>query len=71
MHTRLPLMMATLVLAVAAGGCSSMSKGTMAGAGVGGVTGAVLTGGSVGGAAVGAAVGGVVGNELEKKDRGR
>ena len=52
-----------------AAGCSSMSKDTAIGAGIGGVTGAVITNGSPTGAAVGAVLGGVIGNEVEKKDR--
>jgi osmotically inducible lipoprotein OsmB len=55
--------------AVLATGCSSMSRDTAIGAGIGGVAGAVVTGGSATGAAVGAVVGGVIGNEVEKKKR--
>jgi osmotically inducible lipoprotein OsmB len=54
---------------VLAAGCSSMSKDTAVGAGIGGVTGAVITNGSPTGAAVGAVLGGVIGNEVEKNKR--
>ncbi|MBK6472350.1 MAG: glycine zipper 2TM domain-containing protein [Betaproteobacteria bacterium] len=58
---------AGLLAILLATGCSSMSKDTAIGAGIGGVTGAVLTDGSPAGAAVGAVVGGVIGNEVDKK----
>ncbi len=51
------------------GGCAGMTqqeKGTVIGAGVGGVAGNVLGGGSVLGTAAGAAVGGVIGHEVTK-----
>jgi len=50
-------------------GCSNMSqrdKNTVAGAGIGGVSGAILTGGSGTGTAGGAAVGGIIGNQIGK-----
>lgn len=58
-----------LLTIVFVAGCSSMSKDTAIGAGIGGVTGAVLTSGSPTGAAVGAVVGGVIGNEVEKNKK--
>jgi osmotically inducible lipoprotein OsmB len=60
---------ASLAIAFATTGCSTMNKGTVAGAGIGGVTGALVTNGSPTGAAVGAVVGGVVGNEVDKRNR--
>lgn len=61
------LLATTLLAAVVATGCSSMSKGTVTGAGIGGVAGAVVTNGSPAGAAVGAVVGGAIGNEVDKR----
>ena len=60
--------MAAAVL-IGLGGCAGMSqqdKGTVIGAGVGGVAGNVIGGGSVLGTAAGAAVGGVIGHEVSK-----
>jgi osmotically inducible lipoprotein OsmB len=61
---------AALLLAVAATGCSNMSqrdKNTAVGAGVGAAAGAILTGGGTLGTLGGAAVGGVIGNQVDKK----
>lgn len=71
-HTtaRFGLLSASLLLAVAATGCSNMSqrdKNTAIGAGVGGLAGSVLTGGGTLGTIGGAAVGGVIGNSVETK----
>ncbi|MCR5864414.1 MAG: glycine zipper 2TM domain-containing protein [Aquincola tertiaricarbonis] len=58
------ILVAGLVTAALATGCSSMSdcqKGTAVGAGVGGVAGSVLSGGSTAGTVGGAVVGGVLG----------
>lgn len=60
---------AGLVLALATTGCSSMSRNTLTGAGIGGVTGAIVTNGSPAGAAVGAVVGGAIGNEMDRHRR--
>lgn len=58
---------AALLAVVTTTGCSSLTQGTVAGAGIGGVTGAVITDGSPTGAAVGAVVGGAVGRQVEKR----
>lgn len=66
-HTAL---IAALLLAVAATGCSNMSqrdKNTAVGAGVGAAAGAILTGGGTLGTLGGAAVGGVIGNQVNTK----
>ena len=57
-----------VTVALAMGGCSSMSaqdKNTAIGAGAGAVIGGVLTGGSTVGTVGGAAVGGVIGNQVK------
>lgn len=66
-RTTFPYAFAALIIAISSTGCSSMSRSTVTGAGIGGVAGAVITGGSPTGAAVGAVVGGVIGNEIDKK----
>jgi osmotically inducible lipoprotein OsmB len=58
-----------MMVSLAVGGCSGMSKrdqNTAVGAGVGAVGGAILTGGSAIGTVGGAAVGGVIGNQVGK-----
>ncbi len=63
-------LIAALLLAVAATGCSNMSqrdKNTAVGAGVGAAAGAILTGGGTLGTLGGAAVGGVIGNQVNTK----
>jgi osmotically inducible lipoprotein OsmB len=63
---------AVALLAVSTAGCStwdsmsSRQKGTVAGAGLGGLAGAVITNGGVLGTVGGAAIGGVVGNAVSK-----
>jgi len=62
---RLTLALASVLVALAAAGCSSMSaceRSTAAGAAIGGVAGNVLTEGSTVGTVGGAVAGGVVGN---------
>ena len=64
-----------LVLAVAAGGCttwegmSSREKSAVIGAGVGGAAGAAASDGSVLGTVGGAAIGGVIGDQVGKRRR--
>ncbi len=68
--TRHSALIAALLLAVAATGCSNMSqrdKNTAVGAGVGAAAGAILTGGGTLGTLGGAAVGGVIGNQVNTK----
>jgi osmotically inducible lipoprotein OsmB len=63
-------LIAALLLAAAATGCSNMSqrdKNTAVGAGVGAAAGAILTGGGTLGTLGGAAVGGVIGNQVNTK----
>lgn len=63
-------LIAALLLAVAATGCSNMSqrdKNTAVGAGVGAAAGAILTGGGTIGTLGGAAIGGVIGNQVDPK----
>ena len=63
-------LIASVLLAVAATGCSNMSqrdKNTAVGAGVGAAAGAILTGGGTLGTLGGAAVGGVIGNQVDPK----
>lgn len=63
-------LIAALLLAVAATGCSNMSQrdqNTAVGAGVGAAAGAILTGGGTLGTLGGAAVGGVIGNQVNTK----
>lgn len=67
-----PRALCAAVLALALGGCASMSHrevSTMVGTAVGGVVGAAATGGSTAGTVGGAVAGGVIGNELGKKRR--
>ncbi len=66
------VLLATLLLAVAATGCSNMSRrdqNTAVGAGVGAAAGAILTGGGTLGTLGGAAVGGVIGNQVDPKKK--
>lgn len=59
----------SLGVALALGGCSTMSardQNTAAGAGIGAVAGAVLTGGNSVGTLGGAAIGGYIGNNVGK-----
>lgn len=71
--SRIAAMLTAVVLAVAAGGCStwdrmsSADKGAVIGAGVGGVAGSAVSNGSAVGTVGGAAVGGVIGHEVGKK----
>jgi osmotically inducible lipoprotein OsmB len=71
LHSSRPAaLIAALLLAVAATGCSNMSqrdKNTAVGAGVGAAAGAILTGGGTLGTLGGAAVGGVIGNQVNTK----
>ncbi len=63
-------LIAALLLAVAATGCSNMSqrdKNTAVGAGVGAAAGAILTGGGTLGTLGGAAIGGVIGNQVNTR----
>lgn len=65
-------LLAALLLAVAATGCSNMSRrdqNTAVGAGVGAAAGAILTGGGTLGTLGGAAVGGVIGNQVDPKKK--
>jgi len=71
MKTRQRFAVSVIAVAVllSLGACAGMSerdKGTVVGAGVGGVAGAVLTGGSAAGTVGGAVVGGVIGNQIKK-----
>jgi len=62
--------LAAAVLALALGGCASMSQREVSaavGTVVGGVVGAAATGGSTVGTVGGAVAGGVIGNELGKR----
>ena len=68
--SRQTALIAALLLAVAATGCSNLSqrdKNTAVGAGVGAAAGAILTGGGTLGTLGGAAVGGVIGNQVNTK----
>ncbi len=64
---------AVSMLALAMAGCSSWDnmssrqKGTVTGAGLGGVAGAVVTDGGVLGTVGGAAIGGVIGDQIGKR----
>lgn len=64
---------AIALISVAAAGCStwdnmsSRQKGTVAGAGLGGVAGAAISDGSVLGTVGGAAIGGVIGDQVGKR----
>ena len=65
-------LLAALLLAMAATGCSNMSRrdqNTAVGAGVGAAAGAILTGGGTLGTLGGAAVGGVIGNQVDPKKK--
>lgn len=70
--SRCAALSATLLMALLATGCGSMShrdENTAIGAGVGGVAGAVLTGGSTVGTVGGAVIGGVIGNQVDPKKK--
>ena len=63
---------AAVLLAAAATGCSNMSqrdKNTAVGAGVGAAAGAIITGGGTLGTLGGAAVGGVIGPQIDPKKK--
>ena len=69
MRTRIHASIAAALLALALGGCGSMThqeKSTVAGAVIGGVAGSAMTGGSTAGTVGGAAVGGVIGHQVGK-----
>jgi osmotically inducible lipoprotein OsmB len=69
LNTKRLTTLVALTCALSMTACSGMStrdKATVAGAGIGAVTGAVLTGGSGIGTVGGAAVGGIIGNQVGK-----
>ena len=68
-YQRLSTSAVGVVLVLGLVGCAGMSereKGTVVGAGVGGVAGAAISGGSPAATVGGAVVGGVIGNQIKK-----